>query len=283
MANQKSMKDFRASPMTKDWEQDDLSSPLSYENILKEEQKETDFIPSEKASIVNEHIDINKITSPKGHRERLKTRFLNVGSDGFSDAEFLELILFRSIPRRDTKPLAKELIARFGSFAEVLAAPKNRLKEVKGVGEGVVLDFKIIFAALERITKEGLRERELLNSWTKVLDYCRTTMGYSQIEQFRILFLDRRNHLIADEKQQQGTIDHTPVYPREVIKRSLELSASALILVHNHPSGDATPSGADISMTQAIIDIAKPLGIHIHDHIIITKDSHTSFKSLKLI
>jgi DNA repair protein RadC len=218
-----------------------------------------------------------------GHRERLRERFRKAGEDAVSDYELLELVLFRAIPQRDVKPLAKELVARFGSFAEVMAAPRARLKEIKGVGDTVVDELKIIHASAKRITRGEATKRTVLSSWASVIDYCRTAMAYEDKEQFRLLFLDKRNQLIADEVQQTGTVDHTPVYPREVVKRALELTATALILVHNHPSGDPTPSRADIQMTQAIIDVAKPLGIAVHDHIIVGKDGHASLKGMKLI
>jgi len=218
-----------------------------------------------------------------GHRERLRARFRDAGADAVSDYELLELLLFRAIPQRDIKPLAKELIAKFGSFAEVVAAPAKRLMEVKGVGDSVVTDLKIVHAAASRLARGQMRKRTVLSSWSSVLDYCRTAQAFAEKEQFRVLFLDKRNQLIADEVQQTGTVDHTPVYPREVVKRALELSATALILVHNHPSGDPTPSRADIQMTQSIIEIAKPLGIDVHDHIIVGKEGHASFKGLKLI
>ena len=181
------------------------------------------------------------------------------------------------------KPIAKQLLRRFGTFAEALAAPPNRLMEVDGVGESVVTDLKIVAAAARRIAKGAVAKRPVLSSWSAVLDYCRTAMAFAEKEQFRLLFLDKRNALIADEVQQSGTVDHTPVYPREVVKRALELSASALILVHNHPSGDPTPSSADIKMTRDIVDIAKPLGITVHDHIIVGRDGHASLKGLRLI
>ena len=218
-----------------------------------------------------------------GHRERLRARFRDAGPDALSDYELLELILFRAIPQRDVKPLAKELIATFGSFAEVVGAPRARLVAMKGLGEAAVSELKIVHAAAQRLAKGELRKRPVLSSWGNVLDYCRTAMAFSDKEEFRLLFLDKRNQLIADEVQQRGTVDHTPVYPREVVKRALELSATAIILVHNHPSGDPTPSRADIQMTQAIIDVAKPLGIAVHDHIIVGKEGHASFKGLRLI
>ncbi len=219
----------------------------------------------------------------RGHRERLRMRFRNAGADAVSDYELLELVLFRTIPQRDVKPLAKALIAKFGSFAEVLAAPRKRLEEVKGIKEATSTDLKILHAVAGRITRGEARKRTVLSSWSAVLDYCRTTMAFSDKEQFKIIFLDKRNQIIADEVQQTGTVDHTPVYPREVVKRALELSATAIILVHNHPSGDPTPSNADIQMTQSIVDIAKPLGIAVHDHIIVGKQGHASLKALKLI
>src|SRR5689334_10178120 len=188
-----------------------------------------------------------------GHRERLRGRFREAGSDAVSDYELLELVLFRAIPQRDVKPLAKDLIARFGSFAEVVAAPAARLAEVKGMGESAITELKVIHAAASRMTRGQLQKRPVLSSWSTVLDYCRTAQAFADKEQFRVLFLDKRNQLIADEVQQQGTVDHTPVYPREVVKRALELSATAVILVHNHPSGDPTPSRSDIVMTEAII------------------------------
>ncbi len=218
-----------------------------------------------------------------GHRERLRNRFRDVGETALADYEVLELLLFRLIPRRDTKPIAKSLIDRFGTLGGVIGAPAALLQEVKGVGESVALDLKLVATVAQRMLKSELRGKQVLASWSSVIDYCHTAMAYESREQFRILFLDKRNALIADEIQGRGTVDHTPVYPREVVKRALELSATALILVHNHPSGDPTPSRADIDMTKMIIDTAKPLGITVHDHIIIGKDGHTSLKGLRLI
>jgi DNA repair protein RadC len=218
-----------------------------------------------------------------GHRDRLRARFAETGGDALPDYELLELVLFRSIPRRDVKPIAKELLRRFGTFAEVLAAPPARLVEVDGIGDAIVLDLKIVEAAARRLARGAVAKRPVLASWAAVIDYCRTAMAFMDKEQFRLLFLDKRNALIADEVQQSGTVDHTPVYPREVVKRALELSASALILVHNHPSGDPTPSPADVKMTREIIDVARPLGIAVHDHIIVGREGHSSLKGLKLI
>jgi DNA repair protein RadC len=217
------------------------------------------------------------------HRERVRQRFHELGGENFRDYELLELILFSAIPRVDTKPIAKALLHKFGSFAEVLAAPATRLMEVEGVGEKAAHHLKVVYAAAQRFLKEPVKQRRILDSWSSLIDYCRAAMGYESVEQFRVLFLDKRNQLIADEVQQSGTVDHTPVYPREVVKRALELSATAIILIHNHPSGDPTPSRADIQMTQSVIDIAKPLGITVHDHIIVGKQGHVSFKGLKLI
>jgi DNA repair protein RadC len=204
-------------------------------------------------------------------------------SDALSDYELLELLLFRAQPRRDVKPLAKALLEKFGSFAEVISAPETRLAEVKGLGASGITEFKIVQAAASRLLRGAVKKRPALSSWSSVLDYCRGTQAFADREQFRVLFLDKRNQLIADEVQQTGTVDHTPVYPREVVKRALELSASAIILVHNHPSGDPTPSRADIQMTQQIIAVASPLGIAVHDHIIVGKEGHASLKGLKLI
>jgi DNA repair protein RadC len=195
----------------------------------------------------------------------------------------LELALFRAIPRRDVKPLAKALIRRFGSFAEVVSAEPARLAEIEGIGPGVIADLKLIEAAGHRLARGAIAERPLLSSWSAVLEYCRATMAFAAREQFRVLFLDRRNHLIADEVQGRGTVDHTPVYPREVARRALELSATAIILAHNHPSGDPTPSATDIRMTRELIGVLDPLGILIHDHIILGREGHASFKGLKLI
>ena len=218
-----------------------------------------------------------------GHRERLRERFLEAGPEAVTEYELLELVLFRAIPRRDVKPLAKALIAKFGSFGEVVSASRQRLREIDGLGEAAIAEIKIVQAAAGRLARGQAKKRTVLSSWSAVLDYCRTTMAFSDKEQFRIIFLDKRNQIIADEVQQTGTVDHTPVYPREVVKRGLELSATALILVHNHPSGDPTPSRADIQMTQQIVEIAKPLGISVHDHIIVGKEGHASLKGLKLI
>jgi DNA repair protein RadC len=218
-----------------------------------------------------------------GHRERLRRRFREAGPDALPDYELLEMILFRAVPRRDTKPLAKAVLARFGSFAEALNAPEELLREVPGLGEAAITEIKLVRAAALRLMRGEVLERPVLASWSQVLDYCRASMGFEAKEQFRILFLDKRNQIIADEVQQKGTVDHTPVYVREVVKRALELSATAIVLVHNHPSGDPTPSRADIEMTKQIVASAKNLGIVVHDHIIVGRQGHASFRGLGLI
>ena len=218
-----------------------------------------------------------------GHRERLRERFFSAGPDALSDYELLEMALFPALPRRDTKPLAKLLLRTFGSFAEVIHAPEARLRDIDGIGDASINQLKLIAAAATRVAKGQVQQRQILSSWNAVIDYCRTSMAFADKEQFRLLFLDKRNQLISDEVQQTGTVDHTPVYPREVIKRALELSATAIILVHNHPSGDPQPSQADIQMTKAIVAIAEPLGISVHDHIIVGKNGHASLKGMRLI
>jgi len=218
-----------------------------------------------------------------GHRERLRERLLAGGADALPDYELLEMVLLGAHARRDMKPLAKALLAKFGSFNDVIAAPPARLKETEGVGDSIVASLKVVHAAAGRFARGEVKRRPALSSWSAVLDYCRTAQAFAEVEEFRVLFLDKRNQLIADEVQQKGTVDHTPVYPREVVKRALELSATAVVLVHNHPSGDPTPSRADIQMTQQIVDIAKPLGIAVHDHIIAAGDGHANFKELHLI
>lgn len=218
-----------------------------------------------------------------GHRDRLRDRFAANGPAALQDYELLELLLFQILPRRDTKPVAKALIERFGSFSEALSAPVQLLQEIDGLGPKAVSDIKVVLAVAQRFAKDGLRENPILGSASTLIDYCRSQMAFEAREQFRILFLDKKNRLIADEVQQVGTVDHTPVYPREVIRRSLELSATALILVHNHPSGDPSPSSADVQMTRAIADIATPLGITLHDHIIIGRQGHASLRAMKLL
>ena len=213
------------------------------------------------------------------HRQRLRARFMHGGAQAMPDYELLELVLFRAIPRQDVKPLARALIDRFGDFNRVLSAPATRLREVSGVGARVVEELKIVEAAAHRLARARVIDRHVISGWDAVLDYCHTTMAHRDTEQFRIFYLDRKNVLIADEEQARGTVDHVPVYPREVVKRALELNASALILVHNHPSGDPNPSQADITMTAQIVAAAEALNIAVHDHLIIGKSRELSFRA----
>ena len=214
----------------------------------------------------------------KDHRKRLRTRFMDGGADAVPDYEMLELLLFRSIPRQDVKPLARRLMDQFGDLGRIMAASPAQLMAVDGVGEAVMQDLKIVEATAHRIARARVLQRHVVSSWDAVLDYCHTTMAHRDTEQFRILFLDRKNTVIADEEQAKGTVDHVPVYPREVVKRALALNASALILVHNHPSGDPTPSDSDIAMTAQINDACDALGIILHDHLIIGKSTELSFR-----
>ncbi|GAA6191360.1 DNA repair protein RadC [Phaeobacter sp. NW0010-22] len=215
----------------------------------------------------------------KDHRQRLRERFMQGGAVAMPDYELLELVLFRSIPRKDVKPLARLLLDQFGDFNRVLTAPIERLQDVKGIGDAVITDLKILEAAAHRMARAKVMQRHVMSGWDALLDYCHTTMAHRETEQFRVFYLDRKNVLIADEEQAKGTVDHVPVYPREVAKRALELNASALILVHNHPSGDPTPSQADIHMTQRIQNACTALGITLHDHLIIGKSTELSFRS----
>lgn len=217
------------------------------------------------------------------HRARLRERFVQGGAAAMPDYELLELVLFRAIPRQDVKPLARRLIETFGDFNRVLAATPARLQDVDGVGPAVVTELKIVEAAAQRMARARVMHRPVLSGWQALLDYCHTAMAHAEIEEFRVLFLDRKNVLIADEAQARGTVDHVPVYPREVVRRALELNASALILVHNHPSGDPTPSEADIAMTAQIAQAAGSMGITVHDHLIIGKSRELSFRSQGLL
>ncbi|HTH96003.1 MAG TPA: DNA repair protein RadC [Stellaceae bacterium] len=219
-----------------------------------------------------------------GHRQRLRERFLASGPDSLADYELLELLLFSAKPRQDVKPLAKDLIKRFGSFAGVLHADVATLAEMPGLGETSATLIKTVEACINRTLREEVRKRPVLSSWQKLLDYCSATMSHAKVESFRLLFLDRQNGLIADEVQQTGTVDHTPVYPREVVRCGLELGASAFIMVHNHPSGDPTPSRADIEMTRTVRDATKAVGLELHDHLIIGSGGrHSSLRSLGLL
>lgn len=213
------------------------------------------------------------------HRARLRARFAENGAGAMPDYELLELLLFRTIPRQDVKPLCRLLLDTFGDLNRVITAPLPRLMAVKGVGEAVAQDLKIMEAVAQRMMRARVMQRPVLSSWNALLDYCHTAMAHRETETFRVLYLDRKNVLIADEEQAKGTVDHVPVYPREVVKRALELNASALILVHNHPSGDPTPSQADIAMTRQIQDAAGVLGLTLHDHLIIGKERELSFRS----
>jgi len=218
-----------------------------------------------------------------GHRDRLRARFAQKGADSLADYELLELYLFRSIPRRDVKPIAKELIAKFGNFAEVIAAPIEQLTEIKGISEKVALDLKILRAAATKLGQESILGRPILSSWSALLDYCRSAMQFEATEQFRVLFLDRKNRLIADEVLGQGTVDRAPVYPREILKRALAHESTAIILTHNHPSGDPTPSQSDIDITKEIVQACKPIRVAVHDHLIIGRNDIVSFKTLGLM
>jgi len=218
-----------------------------------------------------------------GHRQRLRDRFMATGGDGMPDYEILELLLSIAIPRVDTKPLAKALLDEFKNFAGVITAEPAALRQVPGMGEVSTATLKIVQAAAVRLARGQVIDRPVISSWDKLLDYCSAAMAHEPVEQLRVLFLDRRNRLIADERQQRGTVDHTPLYPREVVKRALELGATAIILVHNHPSGDPTPSRADIEMTNEVRDAAGRLGIALHDHLVIGRETHASFKSMGLL
>lgn len=218
-----------------------------------------------------------------GHRDRLRGRFVKSGAGAFEDYELLEMILFAIIPRRDVKPLAKQLLAEFGGIAGLLGASLEDLKAVKGLGDNAAIFLKTVHALTQRMLVADVHKKPVLGSWQKLLDYCHVAMAHEKREHFRILFLNRKNELIADEVQQIGTVDHAPVYPREIVRRALELGATALILVHNHPSGDPTPSDSDITMTEEIIRAARALDILVHDHLIISRSGHASMKSLGLL
>lgn len=218
-----------------------------------------------------------------GHRDRLRERFSTGGADALADYELIELFLFMAIPRKDTKPLAKALLAEYGSLPELLAAPIHQLSQSAGVSQNTAIALKAIQATAHRMLKQDIMQKPVLNSWSRLMDYCMATMAQENREHFRVLFLNKKNELIADEIQGSGTVDHTPAYPREIMKRSLEVGATAIILVHNHPSGDPTPSQADIDMTQQIIRAAAPFNITVHDHIIVSRNGYTSFKNQGLI
>jgi DNA repair protein RadC len=218
-----------------------------------------------------------------GHRERLRQRALAGGLSALPDYELLELLLFRSIPRGDVKPLAKQLLARFGSLAAVLGAAREELATVRGVGEALALDLRLVQEAAVRTAREKVARRPVISSWQALLAYVKTALAHEAREQFRVLFLDKKNQLIADEALGRGTVDHAPVYPREVVRRALELSASAIILVHNHPSGDPAPSAADVDMTRQVVEAARALRIAVHDHLVVGRHGVASFKALDLL
>ena len=247
---------------------------------------ESDLMASDESKLQSSDVGGSNSMSSNpnhGHRERLRDRFLKGGAAAMPDYELLEMVLFAALPRRDTKPLARTLLKHFGSFADVIAAPRERLLEIRGVGDSVVNQLKIVEAAAARLAQARVIGKPALSSWSALLDYCMAAMARAPAEEFRVLFLDRKNVLIADEVQARGTVDHAPVYPREIVKRALEHGASAIILVHNHPSGDPTPSRADIAMTREIAEAAKALKIAIHDHLVIGRGGHASFKSLGLL
>jgi DNA repair protein RadC len=234
-----------------------------------------------------------------GHRERLRQRFLAGGPAAVADYELLELLLFFAVYRRDTKPVAKEMLKVFGSLGAVLAAeparyaecmgpvPADAAPELRQTRDDDLLFAQVLLKAVndlfQRVLREEIKDRPVIGSWTALLDYLQVAMQHETAEHFRVLFLDRKNILIRDEVQSRGTVDHTPLYPREVVKRALELAASSVILVHNHPSGDPTPSQADIDMTRQVIAALAQVNIAVHDHIVVGKNRHTSFKTQKLI
>ncbi len=226
---------------------------------------------------------MTEVDHKTGHRKRLRERFLKGGAAALADYELLEMILFPAKPMGDVKPMAKDLLAKFKSFGGVLHAQEDALLGVEGVNEAAVVSIKVAKAASERLLKEEFSDKPVMKNWTQLLDYCRIHIGHNAHEEFHVLFLDNKLQLIADERQQKGTVNHTPVYPREVVKRALELGASSMILAHNHPSGDVSPSKEDIDITKLIIAAAKPLGIEVHDHLIIGAKKHFSFKAQGVI
>ncbi|MFP4098501.1 MAG: RadC family protein [Alphaproteobacteria bacterium] len=227
----------------------------------------------------------NKKTKPHytGHRQRLRERFIIGGAESLQDYELLELLLFMAIPRRDVKPLAKDVLATFGSLSAIMNAPHGTLSQIEGISENTATAIKTVNAIAHRMMKQELMEKPILNNWTRLMDYCHMSMDHETKEHFRILFLNKKNMLIADEIQASGTVDHTPAYPREIMKRALELGATAMILMHNHPSGDPSPSKADIDMTKTIIEAARTFNITIHDHIIMARGKHFSFRQEGLL
>lgn len=255
---------------------------MTQRNHMAEAQAQ--FFDADEVEIVPATSKPQKVPSYlRDHRARLRERFMVGGSDAMPDYEILELVLFRAIPRQDVKPLARLLIETFGSFGAAIGATPKQLAKVKGVGDSVIAELKIIEAAAQRLAKSKVMQQHVVASWNALIDYCHTVMDHREVEQFRILFLDHKNRLIADEEQARGTVDHVPVYPREVVKRALELNASALILVHNHPSGDPTPSESDISVTRQIQYACDVMGLSVHDHIIVGKSKEVSFRAKGLL
>ena len=214
-----------------------------------------------------------------GHRARLRERFLSKGADSLADYELLELLLFLAIPRKDVKPLAKSLLKQYGTIASVISAEKEELAQIDGLSENAVSALKTVQDVLQRTMREEIYRKPILNSWSRLLDYCKTTMAHEKKENFRVLFLNKKNELILDEVQHTGTVDHTPAYPREVMKRALEVGATAIILVHNHPSGDPEPSQADIDVTRQIIEAGRPLNVVVHDHLIVARGGSLSLRN----
>ena len=219
----------------------------------------------------------------KGHRQRLRERFVQGGANALQDYELLELILFMAIPRKDVKPIAKDLIKQLGGLPEIMAAPLDQLAKVDGISENVAIAIQSVSATAQRMLKQDIQKKPVLNNWTRLMDYCQATMAHETREHFRILFLNKKNEMIADEIQGSGTVDHTPAYPREIMKRALELGSTALILIHNHPSGDPKPSQADVDVTRQIINAAETFSIVIHDHIIISRNGYSSMKNMGLM
>ena len=244
---------------------------------------EAPLLPLEMAPPLGPEAPAERPAYAPAHRERLRHRFMSAGHTALADYELLELVLFRAIARADVKPLAKRLMTTFGDFNHVISAPPERLRSISGVGEAVIRELKIVEASAHRLARARVIGRPALSSWSALMEYCKIAMAHQANEEFRVLFLDRRNVLIADEALAKGTVDHVPVYPREVVKRALEINASAIILVHNHPSGDPTPSEPDIAMTERILAATDAVGITLHDHVIIGKESDSSFRSLGLI
>lgn len=260
----------RWNPKTKVWTFKGTSPAISIAKRLRDEPELLEKAKKEKTDKPHYH----------GHRQRLRDRFMEAGSNGLPDYELLELILFQCIPRIDVKPIAKQLLETFGSLGGVLAASPERLGEFDVLSPSAVVHMKALYQLTQRVAHEEIAQQPVLGSWDKLMAYLKTALGHETREQFRILFLNAKNVLIADEVQQVGTVNHTPVYPREVIKRALEVGSTALILVHNHPSGDPTPSHADIEMTKQIAAAGEKLDIVLHDHIIVSKNGHSSFRDM---